>query len=79
MGWGGALKDCPKAAKEVAKAEFDTLSIKLKQQRELYKKFSEAAGLKEQKERTQEAGFDRSYAAKATAAAKKASVSKPKK
>jgi len=43
----------------------------LKRQRDLYKRFSEAAKLKEQNERAQEYGFGRSLSVKANAAARR--------
>ena len=51
---------------------FTAKSVLLRRQREEYDKFSKATGLLTQKERTQVYGFDRSIAAKAAWAAKKA-------
>ena len=51
---------------------FTTKSVLLRRQREEYDKFSKATGLLTQKERTQVYGFDKSIAAKAAHAAKKA-------
>lgn len=51
---------------------FTAKSVLLRRQREEYDKFSKAAGLLTQKERTQVYGFDKSIAAKASNAAKKA-------
>lgn len=50
---------------------FTAKSVLLRRQREEYEKFSSAAGLLTQKERTQAYGFDRSVSAKASAAYRK--------
>lgn len=51
---------------------FTAKSVLLRRQREEYEKFSSAAGLLTQKERTQAYGFDRSTAAKSSWSARKA-------
>lgn len=66
-----AIKAAPDELKEQLQATFDTKSALLKRQRDLYKRFSEAAKLKEQNERAQEYGFGRSLSAKANAAARR--------
>ena len=66
-----AIKAASDELKEQLQATFDTKSALLKRQRDLYKRFSEAAKLKEQNERTQEYGFGRSLSAKANAAARR--------
>lgn len=65
-----AINAASETIKEELKKEFVKKSALLKRQNELYKKFSEAAGLKLQKERTQEYGFNRSMAAKVNAVKK---------
>lgn len=78
VAWDQVLKHCPKGSREAVQAEFDTLSARLKLQRNLYRQFSKAAGLIEQNERAQEYGFDRSLSAKSTAGAKRYERSKTK-
>lgn len=53
---------------------FTTASIKLRRQNEIYKDFSEKAGLYTQYERTQVQGFNRSISAKSTWAVRKESI-----
>lgn len=55
---------------------FTAKSILLRRQKEEYEKFSKAAGLLTQNERTQVYGFDRSVAAKSSWAARKATAPK---
>lgn len=66
-----AIKAAPDELKEALQTSFDAKSVMLKRQRELYQRFSKAANLKEQNERAQEHGFDRSLSARASAAARK--------
>lgn len=78
VAWDQVLKHCPEGSREAVQAEFDTLSARLKLQRNLYRQFSKAAGLIEQNERAQEYGFDRSLSAKSSAGAKRYERSKTK-
>lgn len=66
-----AIKAAPEEIKEQLQVAFDTKAVLLKRQRNLYNRFSAAAKLKEQNERTQEYGFGRALSAKANAAARK--------